>query len=80
MKRLRHIDVNMTLTSSGVVIRGLSDGGLPFYCQAVENVFAGDNVFVHYVQNCVTRQQHVYLSQEVKTRYFCDLLIAWTAT
>ena len=38
MKRLRHVDVNMTLTSSGVVIRGLPDGGLSFYCQTVENV------------------------------------------
>ena len=30
MKRLRHVDVTMTLTSSGVVIRGLPDGGLSF--------------------------------------------------
>ena len=37
-----------------------------FYCQAVENVFADDKLFVHYIQNCVTRQQHVYLLQEVK--------------
>ena len=30
MKQLRHVDVTMTLTSSGVVIRGLPDGGLSF--------------------------------------------------
>ena len=30
MKRLRHDDVTMTLTSSGVVIRGLPDRGLSF--------------------------------------------------
>ena len=30
MKRLRHVDVTMTLTSSGVVIRSLPDGGLSF--------------------------------------------------
>ena len=30
MKRLRHVDVIMTLTSSGVVIRGLPGGGLLF--------------------------------------------------
>ena len=30
MKRLRHADVTMTLTSSGVVIRGLPGGGLLF--------------------------------------------------
>ena len=76
MRRLRHIDVTMTLTSSGVVIRSLPDGGLSFYCKAVGNVFADDNVFVHYVQNCVTRLQHVYLRQEVKTWYFCNLSIA----
>ena len=26
----RHVDVTMTLTSSGVVIRGLPDGGVSF--------------------------------------------------
>ena len=30
MKRLRHFDVTMTLTSTGVVIHGLSDQGLSF--------------------------------------------------
>ena len=30
MKRLRHVDVTMTLASSGVVIRGLPGGGLLF--------------------------------------------------
>ena len=69
MKRLRHIDVTMTRTSNGVVIRGLPSGGL----QAVENVFADDKLFVHCIQNCVLRQQHVYLFQDVKTRYFCNL-------
>ena len=33
MKRLRHVDVTMTLTLSGVVIRGLPDGGLSFLLQ-----------------------------------------------
>ena len=80
MKRLCHVDVTFTITSNGVVILDLPDGGLSFYCQAVENVFADDKLFVHYTQNCVARQQHVYLLQEVKTRYFCNLLIAWMAT
>ena len=44
-----------------------------FYRQAVENVFADDKLFVHCIQNCVLRQQHVYLFQDVKTRYFCSL-------
>ena len=30
MKRLRHVDVTMTLSSSGAVIRGLPGGGLSF--------------------------------------------------
>ena len=30
MKRLRHVDVTMTLASSGVDIRGLPGGGLLF--------------------------------------------------
>ena len=30
LERLRHVDVTMTLTSSGVVIRGLPGGGLSF--------------------------------------------------
>ena len=30
MKRLRHVDVTLTLTSSGVVIRSLPGGGLLF--------------------------------------------------
>ena len=30
MKQLRHVDVTMTLTSNGVVIRGLPNGGLSF--------------------------------------------------
>ena len=29
MKRLRYVDVTMTLPSSGIVIRGLPGGGLP---------------------------------------------------
>ena len=80
MKWIRHVDVTMTLTSSGVVIRGLPGGGLQFHCQAVENVFADDTFFVHYIQNCVARQQHVYLLQEVKTKYLCNLLIACAST
>ena len=50
MKRLRHVDVTMTLTSSGVVIRGLPGKGLLFYCQTVENMFADDKLIVHYIQ------------------------------
>ena len=73
MKRLRYVDVTMTLTSNDVVIRGLPNGGLSFYRQAVENVFADNKLFVHCIQNCVLRQQHVYLFQDVKTRYFCNL-------
>ena len=67
MKRLRHVDVTMTLTSSSAVIRGLPDGDLSFYCQTVENVFADDKLIVHYIQNYVTRQQQVCLLQEVQT-------------
>ena len=73
MKRLRHVDINMTRTSNGVVICGLPKGGLLFYRQAVENVFADDKLFVHCIQNCVLRQQQVYLFQDVKTQYFCNL-------
>ena len=74
MKRLRHVDVTMTRTSNGVVIRGLPNGGLLFfYRQAVENVFADDKLFVHCIQNCVLRQQYAYLFQDVKMRYFCNL-------
>ena len=76
----RQFDVTLTLTSSGVVIRGLHDGGLSFLMPAVENVFADDILFDHYIQNCVARQQHVYLFQEAKARYFCNFRIAWTAT
>ena len=80
MKRLRHIDVTMTLLQvASLSVVSLTEA-CHLYCQAVGNAFADDNVFVHYVQNCVTRQQHVYLLQEFKTRYFCDLLIAWTVT
>ena len=43
-----------------------------FYRQAFDNVFADDKLFVHCIQNCVLRQQHVYLFQAVKTRYFCN--------
>ena len=78
MKRLRHVDVTMSLTSSGVVA-SLTEA-CHFYCQAVGNVFADDNLFVHYFQNCLARQQHVYMLPEVKTRYFCNMLIAWTGT
>ena len=56
MKRLRHVDGTMTRTLNGVVIRGLPNGGLFFYRQAVENVFADDLLFVHCIQNCVLRQ------------------------
>ena len=79
MKRLRHVDVTMTLTSNGVVNSVSQTEACHFYRQAVENVFAGDKLFVHRIQNCVLRQQHVYLFQNVKTRYFCNLLKAWTA-
>ena len=37
-----------------------------FYRQAVENVFADDKLFVHCIQNCVLRQQHVYLFETSK--------------
>ena len=80
MKRLRHVDVTMTqLQVASLSVVYLAEA-CNFYCQAVENVFADDKLFVHYIQNCMARQQHLYLRQEVKTRYFCILLIAWTAT
>ena len=40
MKRLRHVDATSTLTSSGVVIRGLSGGGLSFLLPGCN--FSGD--------------------------------------
>ena len=81
MKRLRHVDVTMTLTSSGVVIRCLPGGGLSFLLpDCWKNVFADDKLIVHYIQNYVARQQYVYLLLEVQMRYFCNLSIAWTAT
>ena len=80
MKRLRHVDVTMTLTSSCAVIRGLPGGGLLFYCQTVENMFADDKLIFHYIQNYVARQQHVHLLQNVQKLHFCNLSIAWTAT
>ena len=46
MKLLRHVDVILTLTSSGVVIRGLPGRGLSFYGQTVGNVFADDKLFI----------------------------------
>ena len=67
MKRLRHVDVTMTLTSNGVVIRGLPTEDCHFYRQAVEKVFADDKLFVHYIQNCVLRQQHVPASRRQNT-------------
>ena len=73
MKRLRHVDVTVTRTSNGVVIRGPPTEACHFYRQAVENVFADDKLFVHCIQNCVLRQQNVYLFQDVKTQYFCNL-------
>ena len=76
MNRYRHVDGTMTLPSSGVVIRGLPGGGLSFYCQTVENMFADDKLIVHYIQNYVARQQHVHLLQNVQTLYFCNLSIA----
>ena len=79
MKRLRHVDVTMTLTSSGVIIRGLPEV-CHFYCQTVENMFADNKLIVHYIQNYVARQQHVHLLQTIQTLYFCNLSIAWTAT
>ena len=51
MKQLRHVDVTMTLTSSGVIIRGLPGGGLLFYCQTVENMFADNKLIFRYIQN-----------------------------
>ena len=40
-----HVDVTLTITSSGVVVRDLPNGGLSFLlpeCQTVKNVFADD--------------------------------------
>ena len=59
MKRLRHVDVTMTRTSNGVVS---PTEACHFYRQAVENVFADDKLFIHCIQNCELRQQHVYLT------------------
>ena len=67
MKRLRHVDVNMTLNSCSVVFRGRPGGGELFNCQTVENMFADDTLIVYYIQNYVARQQHVHLLQNVQT-------------
>ena len=80
MKRLCHVYVTMTITSNGVAVLVSLAEACHFYSQAVENVFADDKLFVHYIQKCVARQQHMYLVHEVKIRYFYNLLIAWTAT
>ena len=80
MKRLRHVDVTMTLHSSGVVIRGLPGGGLSFLLPDCRNMFADDKLIFHYIQNYVARQQHVHLLPNVQALYFCNLSIAWTAT
>ena len=80
MKRLRHVDVTMTLTSSASLsVVSLTEVGY-FYCQTVENMFADDKLIIHCIQTYVARQQHVPLLQNVQTLYFCNLSIAWTAT
>ena len=66
LKRLRHYDPNFKVASLSVV--SLTEV-CHFYWQTVENMFADDKWFVHFIQNCVARQQHVYLLQEVQTRY-----------
>ena len=71
MKRLRYVDVTMALTSSGVVIRGIPGGGLSFL---LPDCRTDDKLFVDYIQNDVTRQQHVYLLQGVQTWYFSNLI------
>ena len=63
---IRHVDVTMTLCLSGVVIRGLPGGGVLFYCQTVENMFADDKLIFYYIQNYVERQQHVHLLETSK--------------
>ena len=80
MKGLRHVDVTMTLTSSGVLSVVSLTEVCHFYCQTVENMLADDKLIVHYIQNYVARQQHVHLLQNVQRLYFCNLSIAWTAT
>ena len=80
MKRLRHVDVTMTLTSSvSLSVVSLAEVCY-FYCQTVENMFADDKLIFHYIQNYVASQQHVHLLQNVQMLYFCNLSIAWTAT
>ena len=71
MKRLHHVDVTMSLTSSGVVIGGLPGKGLSFLLPDCRNMFTDDKLIVHYIQNYVARQQHVHLLQNVKTLYLC---------
>ena len=63
----------MNISSCDVVIRGLIERELSVHCQSNENVLANDILCVHYIQNDVPRQQHVYKLQEVSTRYFCHL-------
>ena len=70
INRLRDVDVTMTLTSTGIVIRGLPDGCLSILLPDCRKLFADDKLFVHYIQNCVARQQHVYLLQDVKNALF----------
>ena len=38
MKRLRHVDVTLTLTSSGVVIRGLPGGGVLIFTARLSKI------------------------------------------
>ena len=49
MKRLRHVDVTMTLLQvASLSVVSLTEA-CHFYCQAVGNVFADGELFVHYI-------------------------------
>ena len=68
MKQLRHVDVTMTLTSSGVFICGLPGGGLPFLLPGCRKRVCRRYI----VRSLHPKQQHMHLLLEVKMRYFCN--------
>ena len=72
MKRLRYVDVTMTRTSNGVVIRSLPNEGLSFLPPAVKKRFCRRKI-VCSLHPKLRVLQHVYLFQAVKTRYIGNL-------
>ena len=81
MKPLRYVDVTMALTSSGVVIHGLTGGGLQFFTarlsktflQTINCLFIISKTAWHVSNTCTCFNKS-------KCGISVILLIAWTAT